>query len=236
VRHFLCVLAAALTVLAAAFFCGGIRERAALETSAHAAGVRRAPDGKWILIELDRKRLTLYEGTEELKSYGISSGTWNTPSPIGTFRITNRFFTEMSGFGTRFLGLNVPWGQYGIHGTNKPGSIGQNASHGCIRLYVRDAEELYSLLSSGTKVVIEGGPYGALDHSLRELASGDRGSHVRAVQERLKALGFYAGTCDGVYGQGTSRAVKAARQALGLSARDKVDAALYAKLGLALFE
>ena len=41
------------------------------------------------------------------------------------------------GFGTRWLGLNVPWGIYGIHGTNQPWSIGTQASAGCIRMFNR---------------------------------------------------------------------------------------------------
>ena len=102
---------------------------------------RRAnvPEGPWIWIDIPQKSLTLYEGTEVKKRYAVATGTGDTPSPIGTFQITSRFAGDLGGFGTRFLGLNVPWGQFGIHGTNKPGSIGSNASHGCIRMYVRDS-------------------------------------------------------------------------------------------------
>lgn len=194
------------------------------------------PENRWILIELDMKRLTLYEGTSRIRQYAIASGTWDMPSPIGSFVIHQRFKTEMSGFGTRFLGLNVPWGQYGIHGTNKPSSIGQNASHGCIRLSVTDAEDLFSRVPIGTRVYIEGGAYGLLGDGLRTLRSGDRCSHVQLVQQRLRQMGFYAGNPDGIYGAETSRAVKAARKAFGLNAEDVVDAALYAKLGIWLFE
>ena len=130
----------------------------------------------------------------------VATGTGDTPSPIGTFRITSRFSGDLGGFGTRFLGLNVPWGQFGIHGTNKPGSIGSNASHGCIRMYVRDSEELYGLVPNGAKVVIQGGPYGQLDSYLRYLIPGDRNSHVAAVQRRLTVLGYYTGQADGIYG------------------------------------
>ena len=201
-----------------------------------AATVSAAPQEKWIHIDIVKKALTLYEGTKVLKTYAIASGTADNPSPIGTFRITNRFSSEMSGFGTRFLGLNVPWGQFGIHGTNKPGSIGTNASHGCIRMYVKSAEELYRLVPNGTKVVIEGGPYGALDSYLPVLVPGERSSHVREVQQRLNSLGFDTGNPDGVYGAGTSRAVLRAREAFGLSRADRVDSALYAALGIILFE
>ena len=156
------------------------------------------PAGNWIWIDVHQKSLTLYEGTQVKKRYVIATGAWNTPTPIGVFRITHRFAGELGGFGTRFLGLNVPWGQFGIHGTNKPQSIGSNASHGCIRMHVKDSEELYGLVGNGARVVIEGGPYGWLDQRLRELHPGDRGSHVAAVQARLLQLGYGYQWPDGV--------------------------------------
>lgn len=196
----------------------------------------RAPNAKWLLIEVEKKRLTLYSGTQTLKVYPIATGTRDTPTPLGAFRITGRFQSELSGFGTRFLRLNVPWGQYGIHGTNKPGSIGGSVSHGCVRLTVRDAEELYALVPGGALTVVEGGPYGPFGAGLRTLQSGDRGSDVMETQKRLALLGFYTGRPDGVYGRMTSAAVLKARGFFGLSGADRVDDALYRKLGVLLFE
>ena len=140
--------------------------------------VSGAPDGMLIWVELDRKRLTVYENGMEIAVFPIASGTRDTPSPVGVFRINSRFITSLSGFGTRFLGLNVSWGQYGIHGTNKPSSIGSNASHGCIRLTVRDGEKLYAMAPMGTKVVIDGGAFGPLYMGMRSLKEGDRGADV----------------------------------------------------------
>lgn len=194
------------------------------------------PSGSWIWIDIHQKSLTLYEGTQVKKQYVIASGAWQTPSPIGIFTITHRFSGELGGFGTRFLGLNVPWGQYGIHGTNRPGSIGSNASHGCIRMHVKDSEELYGLVGTGIKVVLTGGPYGWLDSGLRELHPGDRNSHVAAVQARLLQLGYSYQWPDGVYGQATQQAVSKARKALGLAQKDMIDAAFYQAIGLILFE
>lgn len=194
------------------------------------------PSGSWIWIDIHQKSLTLYEGTTVKKRYPIATGAWSTPSPLGSFTITNRFAGELGGFGTRFLGLNVPWGQYGIHGTNKPNSIGSNASHGCIRMRVEDSEELYGLVGVGTKVVLTGGPYGWLDTSLRELRPGDRNTHVAAVQARLLQLGYTYQWPDGIYGQATQQAVSKARKALGLPQRDMVDGAFYQAIGLILFE
>lgn len=189
-----------------------------------------------IHVDVEQKRLTLFRGDELLRTYTVATGAWDTPTPVGVFTITHRFSGQMCGFGTCFLGLNVPWGNYGIHGTNKPESIGYNASHGCIRMNVADAEELYQLVPNGTKVVIECGPWGELGGSLRTLKNGDRSAAVCAVQRKLRALGYYNGWPDGVFGNATQQAVDAARQAFQLPPNGLVDWALYHKLGLIPFE
>ena len=189
-----------------------------------------------IHVDVEQKRLTLFRGDELLRTYTVATGAWDTPTPVGVFTITHRFSGQMCGFGTCFLGLNVPWGNYGIHGTNKPESIGYNASHGCIRMNVADAEELYQLVPNGTKVVIECGPWGELGGSLRTLKNGDRSAAVCAVQRKLRALGYYHGWPDGVFGNATQQAVDAARQAFQLPPNGLVDWALYHKLGLIPFE
>jgi hypothetical protein len=205
------------------------------EAAKEAARRANVPEDVWILISLQQKSLTLYKGVVPQRRYGIASGTSSLPSPIGTYTVTHRFSGDLGGFGTRFLGLNVPWGQFGIHGTNKPGSIGSNASHGCIRMLTGDCEALYRVVPNGTKVVLEGGPYGLLDTNLRSLRPGDRNSHVVAVQNKLRALGYYNGSSDGIYGRGTQDAVRRARRALELPAGD-VDQAFYQAIGLILFE
>jgi lipoprotein-anchoring transpeptidase ErfK/SrfK len=45
-------------------------------------------------------------------------------------------------------------GQYAIHGTNNPGSIGRFVSHGCFRMYNSDIMDLYNRVSLGTPVVV----------------------------------------------------------------------------------
>ena len=189
-----------------------------------------------IHVDVEQKRLTLWQGDRLIRSYTVATGAWDTPTPLGVFIINSRFSGQMSGFGTCFLGLNVPFGQYGIHGTIKPESIGYNASHGCIRLLCEDAEELYSLVPNGTKVVIECGPYGELGGTLRPLKSGDRSSAVTAVQRKLRALGYYTGWPDGVYGPATEQAVARARKALNLPSGTHVDWGFYQAIGLTLFE
>ena len=48
-------------------------------------------------------------------------------------------------------------------------------------------------------------------------APGDKGAAVKAVQKRLKSLGYYTGSVDGDYGNGTKSAVKAFQKANGLT-------------------
>src|SRR3954467_9758724 len=45
-------------------------------------------------------------------------------------------------------------GQYAIHGTNAPGSIGGFVSYGCIRMYNKDILDLYARVDVGTRVVV----------------------------------------------------------------------------------
>ena len=49
----------------------------------------------------------------------------------------------------------LPVGEYAIHGTNQPGSIGHFVSYGCIRMYNEDISDLYSRVSVGTRVVVQ---------------------------------------------------------------------------------
>ena len=45
----------------------------------------------------------------------------------------------------RWLGLNVPWGNFGIHGTLDPYSVGWASSHGCIRMNNNDDNNSFKL-------------------------------------------------------------------------------------------
>jgi lipoprotein-anchoring transpeptidase ErfK/SrfK len=46
-------------------------------------------------------------------------------------------------------------GEYAIHGTNHPETIGTKASYGCIRMYNRDIVDLFQRVAVGTPVVVE---------------------------------------------------------------------------------
>jgi lipoprotein-anchoring transpeptidase ErfK/SrfK len=50
--------------------------------------------------------------------------------------------------------LTLSGGEYAIHGTNRPGSVGGYVSYGCIRMYNRDIVDLYRRVGIGTSVVV----------------------------------------------------------------------------------
>ena len=50
--------------------------------------------------------------------------------------------------------LTLRGGEYAIHGTNDPSSIGGFVSYGCIRMHNRDIRKLYELVDVGTPVVV----------------------------------------------------------------------------------
>lgn len=47
---------------------------------------------------------------------------------------------------------------------------------------------------------------------------GSRGEEVRQIQRKLKTLGFYSGSVDGIYGTGTKKAVTAFQKSCGIKA------------------
>lgn len=155
-------------------------------------------NGYSVLIYIDEKKLYLFKQNICIKEYPIASGKTESPSPVGQWKIIEKSDWG-EGFGGRWLGLNVLWGTYGIHGTTQEGSIGYAVSHGCIRMLNKDIKELYDLVSIGTPVTIIDGPYGPFGTGFRELIPGDRGADVLAVQQKLRDLGYFNGQESGVY-------------------------------------
>lgn len=55
--------------------------------------------------------------------------------------------------GARAIGLG-PGGQYAIHGTNIPSSVGRAASYGCFRMHNHDIIDLYPRVRLGAPVIV----------------------------------------------------------------------------------
>ncbi len=190
-----------------------------------------------ILIDLNERTLFVIDKSNNkiIKTYPVASGKAETPSPIGTWTIISKGeWTKW--FGTRWMGLNVPWGKYGIHGTNKPGSIGAYASHGCIRMFNSHVEEVYDMVNYSSTVVIYGGPYNMYKNEFRCLAPGDSGFDVFEVQRQLKNIGYYNGDLDGTYGERMKAQVIKFRKDKNLELSHFVDRDFYKALKIEPFE
>ncbi len=134
------------------------------------------------------------------------------------------------------MGLNVPWGQFGIHGTVYQSSLGWASSHGCIRMNNDEVAELFKIIPIGTKVTIIDGPYGPFGRGFRYLKSGMYGSDVFEIQKKLKELGFFNENPNGKFGLATEQAIKKYCQANNLYTRKTIDPELQKKMGFELFE
>lgn len=118
-----------------------------------------------ILVDKSQNLLTLLADDDVLKVYRVSTGE-NNCTPTGTFKIVNKivdpvWYTQKAVvpaespdniLGSRWLGLSAPG--YGIHGTIEPGSIGRQATKGCVRMTNSDVEEVYIIVPTGTEVNI----------------------------------------------------------------------------------
>ena len=119
-----------------------------------------------IVIDLSERELAYYvDGHQRLRS-PVAIGTSHNPTPTGIYFVTDSVRIKGGGpWGPAALGLsarsatitefNGGDGIIGIHGTNKPGSIGRAASLGCVRLPNEVITELRELVSLGTPVEIK---------------------------------------------------------------------------------
>jgi hypothetical protein len=118
---------------------------------------------KRIEVSLSQQKLNSFLGPVRLKNYIVSTGRPSMPTPAGNFSILKKQPKAWS----RAAGLWMPyWMQfYGADAFHelpewpngkKEGAdhLGRPVSHGCIRLGIGPAKELYDWAEIGTKVII----------------------------------------------------------------------------------
>lgn len=110
-------------------------------------------------------QVTLTRDGEQVEVFEAAIGTGDTPTPTGEYYITELLQPTNEGYGPYAFGISGfsevltsfgggP-GQIGLHGTADESSIGQAASHGCIRLANDDITRLAEILPLGTPITIE---------------------------------------------------------------------------------
>jgi len=201
--------------------------------SAENTSANKPPGKVSILINTNKKTLTILSDGKPFKTFPCAVGKSSTPTPVGEWKIIHKGGNWGGGFGTRWMGLNVPWGIYGIHGTNKPYSIGTAASHGCIRMFNEHVETIYPWISLGTPVKIVGEPIMPPGKGFRkEMKRGAVGPDVVQVQLHLKEKGYLMGFADGRFGALTQLALNLFQAKNGLECTGVVDEPTYKALGI----
>ena len=119
-----------------------------------------------IEVSLAAHRLTVWKGTDVVREETVAVGMPRAPTPTGEFYLTERLDTGNPGgpYGPWAFGLSAysdvytefaggP-GQVGLHGTNQPGALGGDVSHGCIRVSNEAITALSRELPIGTPITI----------------------------------------------------------------------------------
>lgn len=142
---------------------------------------------KGIVINLATMRLFQYKEDRRslvVMTYPVGIGTTERPTPTGQMHVVRKVKRPIWHVPASIAedhrkkgdplpaavlpGPDNPLGEcalylskstYLIHGTNKPASIGLNATNGCLRLYPEDAEKLYKSTPVKTPVRIVNQPY-----------------------------------------------------------------------------
>lgn len=142
---------------------------------------------KGIVVNLATMRLFEYKGNSNspaVSTYPIGVGTKERPTPMGQMHVERKAArptwhvpasiaedhrkkgdplpTEIAPGPENPLGeyaLYLSKSSYLIHGTNKPASIGLNATNGCLRLYPENIKMLYKETPVNTPVLIVNQPY-----------------------------------------------------------------------------
>lgn len=183
-----------------------------------------------LYIDTERLELTVLIDGQAWKTYPVAVGRWNSMTPVGEWKIVDKGYESGGAFGTRWMALDVPWGGYGIHGTNRPWSIGSYASLGCVRMFNEHIEEIFDMIPIGTRVKIVGfRPPLRFEGPLRP---GSMGPEVVRLQEALREFGFDAGPLDGRFGPMTEAQVRDVRSLFGLGWGGGADGDLYVLIGV----
>ncbi|MEH2287450.1 L,D-transpeptidase [Nostoc sp.] len=125
-----------------------------------------------LLLKLNERKLYVYRGDSLQASYPVAIGKPGWETPTGKFKIIhmvqnpawenpfvpNREIVAPSSnnpLGERWIGFWTDGkDEIGFHGTPNVKSVGQAASHGCVRMYNKDVRKLYEFVKIGTPVLV----------------------------------------------------------------------------------
>jgi len=116
------------------------------------------PNERWVDVDLTLQRAYAYEGTDRLRTFVVSTGTWLHPTVTGQYYIYVKYESAPM-WGPDYYLPGVPYIMYfyegyALHGTYWHNNFGTPMSHGCVNMITEDAEWLFYWSSIGTLVNI----------------------------------------------------------------------------------
>ena len=127
----------------------------------------------FIVVDRNDHTLRFFKHLKLAKNYPIAVGMQGLETPAGLYHIQDKqvnpsWHVPNSAWAGSLAGKVIPPGPQdpikarwtgfyngaGIHGTDEIGSLGQSASHGCVRMAIPDVEQLYDQVSVGTPVYV----------------------------------------------------------------------------------
>ena len=137
--------------------------RAWVHVDRHTFVVRRT---RWrVSADLSARTVTVLHGAQRVRTLRVAIGARATPTPPGTYAITDKLkgrpfgssfgccILALSGHQPKILTGSVD-GRLAIHGTDRPDLVGARASQGCLRARDRDVRWLMRTVPVGTQVTI----------------------------------------------------------------------------------
>lgn len=141
-------------------------------------GVTRDAYRQVLLVRQGDRRVFLYENGSIVRDWPAAIGTSDYPTPTGHFTVGQKRYEPTwtnpaphdwgygapayigpgpnNPLGPRAINWNRPSGRDSLirfHGTPDERTIGQAATHGCVRMYNADVTELYDLVDRGTTII-----------------------------------------------------------------------------------
>jgi len=124
-----------------------------------------------LVIKLSDRRVYVYQNDQLKTSYPIAIGREGWETPTGTHKVIQKisnpswkhpFTGEIippgpeNPLGERWIGFWTDGTNYiGFHGTPNEETVGQAASHGCVRMLNQDVLALFEKVGIGTTVLVE---------------------------------------------------------------------------------
>jgi lipoprotein-anchoring transpeptidase ErfK/SrfK len=115
---------------------------------------------------LGAHRLTVWKGADVVRQETVAVGMPDAPTPTGDYYVTELLDTGnpsgpygpwafgLSAFSDVYTSFAGGPGQIGLHGTNSPGGLGHDVSHGCVRVTNEAIRALADQLPIGTPISI----------------------------------------------------------------------------------